>query len=420
MQQTAPDKTPPNSDLIGLLPYFDLLDATPPAHPGRFAFCIPSERAFAHWPAYPKAARPDRGRAASGRGLTPTECTLSGLGEAIELASVCAWGDEEVITASARDLGSDAVTADAIHGLSPAQQAERLSWNAAPAGLLDWRPAPVPPHRRIGWLAAQEATGGATRYLPADCILVGRRERGDETAAAIATTSGCAAGPTPDQARWRALLELLERDAVGRWWHGNRRRPALPLSLLADDPALTGYLTGRDRRTVLLDISTDLFAPIVAAVSFPDDGGPVAMGFAARRQAVPAARAAVCEMLQTEIGLTQRAAQADPLLPLWTRAARAGQPACLNPGPVHDPGDDAGPDYATVLDRLTAAGLRLYLLDMTRPAFGIPVMRAICPGLACDKPRWGMARLLAPDPRDLSSPPRTASGAPPNPAPLML
>lgn len=374
--------SPTISNINDFRAFFDFLDATPGEYPGHFQFCVPNGRAFDRWPEFPAAARAENGRAAAGRGLTAEACQTGGLGEAIELASLCEWGTEDFIVSTQNELGDQAIGADVLLGLSPDQYKSRDAWNAGPFGGLDWRPRQPDPDRAIRWLPARAATG-ITRYVPADFVLVGRREQGDLDAEAIATTSGCAAGSSPNDARRRAKHELLERDAIGRWWYGGAPATPIETDLLSQDEALVEFIDSRPRQTALFDISSDLFAYVVVAASWESDGSAVAMGFAAEDDLTAAASSATVELLQTEIGVMQRQRSGDPLTDLWLRKVTCEAPAFRETQSLRA---HAQPDS----DETTL------FIDLTRPAFDIPVMRAICPGLASDKPRFGSKRLTSP------------------------
>jgi hypothetical protein len=124
---------------------------------------------------------------------------------------------------------------------------------------------------------------------------------------------GCAAGPSTDAAALHGLLELVERDAAAVWWRGGRRpRPlALEHPALADAAALLARLRqgGRGRRSWLLDITTDLGVPAVAAVSVGLDGAGFCCGLAARPGLAAACRAALLELCQMELALAVVAAK---------------------------------------------------------------------------------------------------------------
>ena len=131
-----------------------------------------------------------------------------------------------------------------------------------------------------------------------------------------------------------------------------------------------------------------------------------------------AAGAAVTEMLGVEASLLLAAEQPDPLTAEWL----ARSPAALPPS-----GSEAtdartktpaepGTRLASAIGALDRAGCRIAFVDLTRPAFGVPVIRAVAPDLCHYKPRFGHHRLLAPDLRDLA-PVRSTR---PNPMPLLL
>lgn len=385
---------------------------------------VPGAKALQRWPGYPAAARAQSRRAASGRGTTAAACAASGVGEAVELASCCAWGDEPTWRARPAEL-ERAFAPATLLGLSPPQVADRGAWNAR-HGWLDWRPAPCPPERPIDWVVAEDADGAAIA-VPADFVYIGRREPGDEEAAAVADSNGCAAAPTPAGARLAALLELVERDATGRWWYGQRARPSLPLALLDAAPGLRSAFEARQRRTLLLDITTDLGVPCVAAISSEPDGTRVGLGFAAAPDPSDAACAAATEMVQTELALRAATALADPGPPWrdWLAEVDMTLPVLAAAGPPAAPPDPL--DGATaagaegqldaLLVRCARSRCRVAFVDLTRPEFGVPVARALSPDLCHCRPRFGFRRLLATDRRDLRPPP---SAPRPNLRPLAI
>ncbi len=376
---------------------------------------VPGASLLARCPRYPTAALPAAGRVANGCGLNPERCRSSGLGEAVELASCCAWGDEALVRARANDLPPGTIGPLEVTGFSPAQIRARSDWNGR-YGAYDWRPRAYR-GGEIDWLAGTDAVSGATVHLPADAILIGRREAGDEAAVAVADSNGCAAGATPAHAMEAALLEMVERDATGRWWYARHRRPLLPASLLEDWPEMARWLDDRARLTRLLDLTTDIGIPVVGAVSTAPDGGLPALGFAARFEMADAAGAALAEMLGVEAALLQAGERTDPLTDEWIARGPAALPpsgqevAVVRSGPAAEPGSR----LALAVGAIDRAGCRIVFVDLSRPAFGVPVIRAIAPGLCHCKPRFGRHRLLAADTRDLAP-----ACARPNPVPLLV
>ena len=103
------------------------------------------------------------------------------------------------------------------------------------------------------------------------------------------------------------MLELVERDAVALWWRGGRRGRAIVADSEAGRRAarlIARVRQGNDiRQTALLDITSDLGVPVVAAFSMRRDGFGVAVGFGARTTLAEAAQAAIFEMCQSELSL---------------------------------------------------------------------------------------------------------------------
>lgn len=281
---------------------------------------------------------------------------------------------------------------------------------AGPVAAPDWLarilPAGAAPR---GWIAARQPDGGEA-WLPAElCLRLPAAEHG--VAPPWALSIGCAAGRTPEAATLHALLELVERDAAALWRRGGQRpRPlALEDPAVAEAAAVVGTLRrGRaTRRAWLLDITTDLGIPVVAALSTRAARDGLCCGVAARPGLAAAARAALLEMAQMELALevvaAKRAERGEAGLNAvdrrhLARAEGRRAEACplLHPGRAPRAGGDLpGEALAAILDRLSAHGLAPLVLDLTRPAFGVPVVRVLCPGLEVEPSGIAGPRLAA-------------------------
>lgn len=271
-------------------------------------------------------------------------------------------------------------------------------------------------------MAARRLNGDAQVLLPAGRCL--RRADPGGGVPPFALSTGCAAGATLADAALHGLLELIERDAASLWWHGGRRGRALTGA--AGDVAarflaeLRGGAGGR--RSWVVDITTDLGIPAVAAISV-DSGGSdpgndgFACGPAAGMTMAEAVRRALQEMCHIEIAYAVIAAKRaergdDALNPADQRhlqRARSIRADCplLHPatheeatGPAACAGDEAPPEgpAAWQLDwlvrRLDAAGVPTYLVDLTRPQFGIPACRVVAPDLQLEPCSLPGKRLL--------------------------
>lgn len=382
---------------------FDVVALPAPGMSVSLAIAFPGSRLL-ELPNIPEAAMPEAGRMASGRGLDAERARLSCLGEAAELFSCCAWGDETLLEATTEEIGPTAILPETLNGFSTEQVEERAAWNRG-LGDFDWRPPPRDPHRRLDWLAATDAFDGGRVFVPADFAFIGRRRSGSRNAVAIGDSNGCAAGADANAARLAALLELVERDATGRWWYGRRRRPAIdPASLPRLDPLGT-WLAQRKRKTRFFDITTDIGIPVMAAASAEPDGSDVALGFAAALDGPAAALSAVTEMLQMEVSLETARLMGDTAgaWAAWRGEVSADTAPLFASETSILPsfGKDAQGHISTALDLLAARNIDVCFIDMTRAEIGVPVCRAVSAALCHYKPRFGKTRLPLPDAGDL-------------------
>lgn len=355
---------------------------------------VAGDTATATWPGFPEAATLSRGRLGHGTAPDRKSALRRAAGEMIEIASCCSWGDEQLVWASVREVADASWAPAELQGFSEGQTRNRESWNARLADL-DWIPPTGDNSRQIAWLRSCCAFSGGTILVPADFALIGRRERGDDEAAAVADTSGCAAGPTAAHAKLAALYELVERDATGRWWYGQRARRELAPPADEFTEATLLCLFRQQRRVKLVDITTDTALPTVAALSGSEDGAEPCAGFATRQDFPSAIRSALTELMQMELRRLAGVGASDHLEFPPTSAAET----MFEPG-LAPPPESAGGLLGESLEKLFAAGCRLAWIDFTRPAFAVPVFRAVSPDLCHWKPRLGRPRLLAPDPRD--------------------
>jgi len=347
----------------------------------------------------PPAARPGSRRAPLGRGLTAEAAALSCLGEAVELVSACAWGNEEIAEATLDDVSDEALTLAELLLVSARQYKQRDIWNARHAGVMHL-PASVDPKTPQAWLPARRPADGAIRLVPANYALIGYGH--EEGALAYAGNSnGCAAGETAQAASVAGFLELVERDATSIWWYGQHRRPMVDASDLPFAREVNRWLTQLGRTCHFIDISGDLGIPVVAAVSTNTDGSGVTLGFAARFDGEAAVEAALSELCQQVLVGCLRAPVADDRSQEGCRG-RSGLNSAQLPfltghrqGCLADlqPAIAAAPTVHHCIELCARHGLELLVLDLTRQAIGIPVVRVIVPGLRHTLPGFAPGRL---------------------------
>lgn len=343
----------------------------------------------------PAMVAADHARAApvsvGGTGLSTREAFEACVAEGIEYLSQLESGSESFIVRSAEDL-------------------------LATAGdeLRRFLASILPPDAAAGFecIVATALGDGPAQLFPADICLRRIPGRGTMVPPFLLST-GCAAGRTEDDAVLHALCELVERDAAGLWWRGGMRgRPlALESPATVESAALLSVLRGgaSGRRSWLLDITSDLEIPVVAAISCQADGKGFACGLGARPTVEGAARRAIMELCQSELAHAVVAAK-------WeergaeglnerdrghvARATLIDAHTCALLHPVGAPArhDAQVPTGAAAMvealvSRLAGAGIAAFRIDLTRPAFGVPVVRVIAPGLQIEPSQVTSRRL---------------------------
>jgi ribosomal protein S12 methylthiotransferase accessory factor len=319
----------------------------------------------------------------SGVGLSLQEAFQGCVGEGIEYLSQLQTGDDVLLSSG---------PGDPTAGLGPQARDFLAAFSAhrlRPDVELSWHPA-----RRLTDRCEAEA------LLPADLCLRRPPDR-REIEPPFPLSTGSAAGTSWDAAALHGMLELIERDAASLWWRGGNRGGSIPpqheahLMAAALLPRLRQNATGR--RSWLLDITSDIGVPCVAAVSCSADGFGFAFGLAARATLRAAARSAILEMCQLELALavveTKRRESGEAALNARDRGHRrratmidADRCPLLQPVPEpkqHLTVDTADPGAVLGLigDRLQQFGIETFALDLTRARFAVPVARVIAPGL---------------------------------------
>lgn len=250
---------------------------------------------------------------------------------------------------------------------------------------------------------------GAPRAVPLDRCLR-RAPHRVALAPAAPLSIGCAAGRTRDEAVLRAVLELVERDAVALWWRGGRAGRPVAMEASVQAGALLAELRRglTHRHSWLLDIASDLDVPVVAAVSLGSDGRGFSFGTASRANFGEAACAAVLEMCQNELAHAVAAAKREQRgeaalnlrdktilrrnLQITAQTSWLIHPAG-GPRRLALSGNSPSQLIASLRDRLEAACLELLVFDHSEGAGGMPVWRALSPGLACEPSLETPARL---------------------------
>jgi ribosomal protein S12 methylthiotransferase accessory factor len=345
----------------------------------------------------------------SGVGLSLQEAFQGCVGEGVEYLSQLQTAGDRLLPSSAKD--QVAKTTGATSQFLNTWSSYRLSREAEPC-----------------WYRATRLTDGSDVLLPADLCL--RRPAGQcEVDLPFMLGTGSAAGTSWDAAALHGLLELIERDGASLWWRGGKRGRTIPprheASLMADDLLVQLRANAStQRRSWLLDITTDLAVPCVAAVSCRPDGLGFAFGLAARPSLKAAVRSAVLEMCQIELAQsvaeTKRRERGEAALNERDRVhlRRSTLINCdrcllLQPEQPRTEQDFTEQDFRErdfrehlaiamtdprsvlqlIVRRLEEFGIEILGLDLTRPHLAIPAARMIAPGLQLEPSKIVTARL---------------------------
>ena len=394
----------PAPDVAGLLDVLGYRRADPLAAPHRAALLRAAARFRVFRLAAPDApglcffgAEVDPAIAgAPGSGLPPASAAGSGLSWGAAFEACIGEGIEYLATIRPEHADADrAAPRERLAALHPTSR-------AFVAAVLD--ACEVPADRPIDWISARRLGDNARARFPLDLCLR-RAPAARDFTPPLKPGTGCAAGKTLAAATLHALLELVERDAAALWWRGGAsgRVTAMESAASCAASALIARLRGGapGRSTWLLDITTDLGIPVIAAVSVRPDGRGFSYGVACRPNGGAAAEAALFELCQMELGHRlaaerrrrqgeaalsdgdrghiRRAERLDAISCTLLHPTAPGRPAWTGPAE-----DDDAPMLRHLVAWLASRGIDTYAVDLTRRALGIPVVRVIAPALQLD------------------------------------
>jgi ribosomal protein S12 methylthiotransferase accessory factor len=321
---------------------------------------------------------------------TNTVLGLAGSGTTIEDAFAACVG-EGLERLSQFEQAGDVVQ------IAPWRDMARELLPSLTASLEDQAISGVAQNTSLEWVEGRSLDQDQRILVPADWCL--RRDAQNiKLAPRTALSTGAAAGTSYESAASRALLELVERHAAFLWWEAGRQGAPVPLEwpAIRDAVQLLGDLrqSSRERVTWLIDLTTELGIPSVAAVSFNGDGKGFACGTAARLTLAEAASAAIREMCQMELGLllaTIKLREAGPAtlnetdLSHLDRGQKIDARDCVLVQPTGRPikhtDHSPGSDLAEIRSIFANHGIEASLVDLTRDQLGLPTVHALAPGL---------------------------------------
>jgi bacteriocin biosynthesis cyclodehydratase domain-containing protein len=328
-----------------------------------------------------------------GKGFTTSDAQTSCIAEAVERYSTVYQGTEWEIRKRLTDV--DAILPNDVLLFSEMQFRTREDWNSLHSEQ-QWIPEHIDPNTEIKLTRVTSVETGLNKLIPSGlCYMHYPFE--NEVKFCNPDTNGCAAGKTFEDALLSATLELIERDAVAIWWYNRILRPGIDLASFRDPMLLEigARMNEAHRDLHVLDITTDLGIPAYVAISAAMDGSAPCFGSAAHVDPRAAATKAILEAAQvlywTKCGF------APPDLQLWLASTNLRHHPYLRPNGTTGVSTIRPMRTNEALQfccrQIAIAGIELLYLDLTRPEIGVPVVRAIAPGLRHFWARFGPGRL---------------------------
>lgn len=355
-----------------------------------------------------RSARAENG----GKGITPLHGKVSALCEAIERHSGYFHGDEERVVASYAQLGADAMHPAECLLFDERQYADRTAWNATHSSF-QYVCDPFDENALTSWTPVWSLTKQRHVLLPTGMLYFDVPAEHGGGGSLSADSNGNAAGSSLEDALLQGLLEVVERDAVALWWYNQTRAPGVDLDSFGvrwiDE--LRAVYAALNRDVWVLDVSSDVGIPTMAALSRRTDGPreDVMFGFGAHLDPQVALVRALTEMNQLMPAVVAAGDGgdydwSDPDAVHWWRTATWDGMPYLRPDPAvrprtpadyrHTPTTDLHQDVTAVQQRLEGLGLDVMVLDQTRPDVGLPVVKAIVPGMRGFWARFAPGRLF--------------------------
>jgi len=344
---------------------------------------------------------------AAGKGVSEIQAKVSCLAEAIERYS-CNWtGAEPRRQACWADVADAAPHPSLLLQFSDRQYENREALNET-LGAMGRIPVRFRKEAVIDWTPAWSLRDDAARWLPSRFCYFDYQASdlpGDHPFC-FADSNGCSSGGSLEEAILQGFFELVERDAISLWWYNRLPRPAIDPAGV-DDAFLAhmqAHYAGIGRTLYVLDLTTNLGVPVMAAVSATAEGGRILMGFGAHLDGRIAVLRALSELNQILLfdGDFDRANHAvDDHLWRWIdHETLAGHPY-LAPadGPAISATSLPQPRFATMAEAvrhcvgLVAAEHDFIVHDLSRPDLPLNCVRVVVPGLRHFWNRRGPGRL---------------------------
>jgi ribosomal protein S12 methylthiotransferase accessory factor len=235
------------------------------------------------WLSRPHGAAGEVARVYGGGSHIRTRARAAALGEAVERYCLSLYDPGSLCAGTAAEIPS-AAALDELTWFLDAQYSDPRFPLRRPSA-----------DRRFAWECGYSLRTGRAAWLPASLVYIPYAAPPGEPPLSDQVSSGTSCARSPAQAAYRAILELVERDALTICWESEAPYPPL-------DPAeVAAAAAGADRKGARIgfrsfDLTTDVQIPVVLTLALAERGKPaVAIGVAADLDAPSALRRSVEE-----------------------------------------------------------------------------------------------------------------------------
>ncbi len=237
-----------------------------------------------------------------GKGVSQIQSKASALSEAVERYCALYQPDVPSIKSTLSALKNQGKRASSFQQVVPYTDQQYQHFNDAAHPDSKRKQAAIPyDDAEIHWLPCYSLSHDEFVHIPLT-LCFNNTPFGDN-AYGCWNSNGCAAGNSLEEAILQGLFELLERDATAIWWYNRITRPAWDLSGLDQDrlKILTETINpkaGPERDFWVLDLTSDLGIPVMAAIGKNKAVGGWIMGFGCHLIPEMAAQRALTELCQ--------------------------------------------------------------------------------------------------------------------------
>ncbi|KAB2846356.1 MAG: hypothetical protein F9K44_15530 [Hyphomicrobiaceae bacterium] len=254
---------------------------------------------------------------------------------------------------------------------------------------------------QILWVEAKDIAAGGPVLVPFEVVhMDGTSRNAPEARCLSVSTNGLASGNHGLEATSHAICELIERDATSLWHqrslHEQRATRIDPDTIEDTDSRALLRTYGEAQFDVgLFDLSSDIAVPVVLAMAL-DRGGEMAhsgLGVGCHPMPEIALLRALTEAAQVRTtyiaGSREDITHDDYSSATLSRRHRLTETLLSGERPSRRFVELGGARFAAfseevdwLIGRLRAAGLaQVLVVDLSRPDYGVPVVRALVPGL---------------------------------------